>query len=775
MPRLLILSTLLFSFFTLSAQEKVTISGYIKDATTGEAQIGATVVVKELKSGTTANLYGFYSLTLPKGNYTLVFSYLGFTSLTKEISLQDNQKFNAELHPRKTELSEVVITGERETENVEKVEMSTINLKMETINKIPALMGEVDIIKAIQLLPGVQTGGEGSTGFFVRGGGVDQNLILLDEAPVYNAAHLMGFFSVFNQDAIKDVQLFKGGIPSQYGGRLSSILDVRMKEGNSKRMVVSGGVGTLSSRLTLEGPVIKNKSSFIISARRNYADIFLRLSPNEDLKNNRLYFYDLNGKWNYIIDDRNRVYLSAYTGRDRFRIGDFFGMSWGNKTLTGRWNHLFSERLFSNLTAVYSNFDYNLGIPEGFQAFNWKSSIIDLSLKNDYTWYLNTSNTLNFGFISTYHTFKPAEVTGLGDETIINDFKLPDNYALEHAVYIGNTQKISERVEAQYGIRYSLFQNIGSATVYQYDNNYDTTGTINYASGEIFNDYGGFEPRLGIRYLLNDVSSLKASYNRMRQYVHLASNSTNASPIDVWIPSSPNVKPQIADQVAAGYFRNFHNNMFETSVELYYKEMQNQIDYVDHARILFNPLLEGELRSGKATAYGSEFFIRKNTGKLTGWISYTLSRVRRTIPEINRGEPYRANYDRPHNLSIVLSYDLNKRVNLSTNWVYYTGAPVTAPTGRFEYMGMVAPVFSDRNAARLPDYHRLDLSATINSKPKEGKRFEGTWVFSIYNAYYRKNAFTINFQQNKEDPTKTEAVKVYFFAIIPAVAYNFRF
>jgi hypothetical protein len=772
MKQFVIFFFVLFPSF-LNAQEKFTISGYIKDAASGETQIGATVVVKELGSGTTTNQYGFYSLSLPKGEYTIVYSFIGYQSITRNISLQQNQKLNIDLKSVSQELGEVVVTGERKTDNVEKTEMSTVNLKMETINKIPALMGEVDIIRAIQLLPGVTTGGEGSTGFFVRGGGADQNMVLLDEAPVYNASHLMGFFSVFNQDAIKDVQLYKGGIPAQFGGRLSSVLDVRMKEGNNKKTVVSGGIGTLASRLTVEAPIVKDKGSFIISGRRNYADVFLKFAPNEDLRKNQLYFFDLNGKVNYTINDKNTIYLSAYTGRDVFKIGDLFGMSWGNKTFTARWNKLISDKLFSNLTFVHSNFDYNLGVPQGITAFNWKSSIIDYSVKNDYTLFLNPKNKVSFGLISTYHTFKPAEVNGLGRESVINSFQLPNNYALEHAAYIGNEQALGTRWNVQYGMRYSLFQNTGEATVYQYNGNFDTTGVVKYPKGEIFNAYGGFEPRLGIRYLLNDVSSLKASYNKTRQYLHLASNSTNASPIDVWIPSSPNVKPQIADQVALGYFRNLRNNEYEVSVEGYYKKMQNQIDYADHARILFNPLLEGEIRTGNAEAYGLEFLIRKQEGKFNGWIAYTLSRVFRTIPAINDGKPYPATFDRPHNLSVVLSYDMNKRVNFATNWVYYTGAAITAPTGRFEYMGMVAPVYSDRNGARLPDYHRLDLSATINGNPN--KRYQGSWVFSVYNAYYRKNAFSILFRQNKDNPQTTEAVKLYFFAIVPSVTYNFKF
>ncbi|MGD1845583.1 MAG: carboxypeptidase-like regulatory domain-containing protein [Salibacteraceae bacterium] len=769
-------------FIPLAAQNntkvvntKHTISGYIRDASSGEELIGASVLVKELGTGTVANLYGFYSLTLPPGTYHLVYSYVGFQPLTREVVLDDHRKIDVEMATNAETIQEVVITGEKENANVENVEMSVVKMNMETIEKIPALMGEVDVIKAIQLMPGVQTIGEGTSGFYVRGGGVDQNMILLDEAPVYNASHLLGFFSVFNSDAIREVQLFKGGIPSEYGGRLSSVLDIRMKNGNNKKYNLTGGIGTISSRLTVEGPLVKNKGSFLVAGRRTYADLFLKLSPNADIRENQLFFYDLSTKANYKINDRNRIFLSGYFGRDTFKAGSDFKISWGNATGTIRWNHLFSDKLFSNLTLLYSDFDYSLGTPEGTEAFEWESKIRDYSAKLDFNYFLSPAITLKYGINSTYHRFSPGVARGIGDETIFTEIGQDDYNALEHAIYISNEHKITARLSATYGIRYSMFQNIGSGTIYNFDDNFEKIDSTVYSRGDIFNTYHGPEPRVGLRYSLDEFSSLKASYNRTRQYVHLASNSTSSSPLDVWIPSTPNVKPQLADQVAVGYFRNFRQNMFEASAEVYYKDMQNVVDFKDHAQLLLNPRLEGELRTGRAWAYGLEMLVRKNKGDFTGWVSYTLSRARRKIDGINEGRAYFAKYDKTHDVSVVGSYQLNERWNFAANWVFSTGSAVTLPTGRFEYGGIIAPVYSDRNGSRLPSYHRLDLAVTLKSKPKENRRWNGEWVFSVYNAYFRKNVFAINFRQDEDNPTQTYAEKLYLFPIIPAVTYNFNF
>lgn len=760
---------------TILAQKKETISGYIRDAETGEEMIGATVFIKELKTGGTANIYGFYSISVAPGQYTIEYSFLGNQTVTKQVDLTQSVTLNIELPKNSESLKMVEVVGEAENQNVEEVQMSTVNMKMETIKKIPALMGEVDVIRAIQLLPGVQSGGEGSTGFFVRGGGLDQNLILLDEAPVYNAAHLFGFFSVFNQDAIKNAELYKGGIPARYGGRLSSVLDVRMKEGNSKETKVSGGIGLISSRLTVEGPLIKDKVSYIVSGRRTYGDIFLGLLPDDNpAKEAELFFYDLNGKVNWRINDKNRVFISAYTGRDVLGASDLFKLGWGNQTVTARWNHIFSDKIFSNFTGIYSNFNYNLGVPSGPNEFLWTSKIINYSFKNDYTWYLNTNNTIKFGIQSTYHTFVPAIIEPGEENDAFNRLEFFNRFALENAVYVSNEQKIGALWTLQYGLRFTTFSNIGRDTVYTYDENYNNTGFDAYEPGDIYNTFNNLEPRLAIKYTLNDVSSIKASYNRTAQYLHLASNSTGGAPLDVWMPSSTNTAPGLADQVAVGYFRNLKNNTYETSVELYYKELQNQIDFADNANILLNKQLEGVIRQGSGQSYGAEFFVRKNKGDLTGWVSYTLSRALRTVADINNGKTYFANYHRPHSVSIVGTYAINKKIDLSATWVYNTGARITAPTGRLDYGGEVIPVYSDRNESKMPDYHRGDIGMNWNLSEGKDKKFKSSLNFSIYNVYARKNAFSINFVEDDES-NKAVAEKTYLFSIIPSIAWNFEF
>ncbi len=769
---LLLLATLMAFSMQLDAQEKYTINGHIRDADSGEALIGATVYVTELGSGAVSNLYGFYSITLPAGDYQINYSYVGFESQARAVKLGQDEQIDIELGLKGTLIEEIVVKAESEKKNVEAVEMSSTKMNVETISKIPALMGEVDIIKAIQLLPGVQTAGEGTSGFYVRGGAVDQNLILLDEAPVYNAAHLMGFFSVFNPDAVKDVKLYKGGIPAEYGGRLSSVLDIRMKEGNNKRFAGSAGIGTISSRLTLEAPIVKDKGSFLISGRRTYADIFTVFAKDTSVRDNKLYFYDLNLKANYKLSEKDRIYASGYFGRDV--LGDSeFKISWGNATSSIRWNHVYNKRLFSNFTAIYSNFDYSLGEPEGVGAFEWNSNIRDWTGKLDFNYYLNTQNTLRFGLISTAHKFNPGVALGLGDETIFNEIGAKPTHALEHAAYVSNEMKITPLLTAQYGVRVSVFQNIGPGTVYSFDNQYEPTDTTVYEKGDIYNTYSSIEPRLGIRYTLSPNSSIKASYNRTTQYMQMASNSTSASPLDVWFPASPNVKPQRADQVALGYFTNLRDNEIEASVEVYYKKMYDQVDFKDHAQLLLNPQLEGELRTGKARAYGLELLVKKQKGRLTGWIGYTLSRTERNITAINNGNWYPAKYDKTHDISVVGSYDLNDRWDFAATWIYGTGSAVTMPTGRFEYAGVIAPVYSDRNDRRLPAYHRFDISATLY--PKKVRKITGNWVFSVYNAYNKKNAFSILFEPDENDPNVIKSYKTYLFPIIPSVTKNFKF
>ncbi|HRY98199.1 MAG TPA: TonB-dependent receptor [Bacteroidales bacterium] len=785
MKRLSLIGALLiFGFFRLLAAAdgpveemagRFTISGNIRNAGTGEELLGATVLVKELSTGTSTNVYGFYSISLLPGRYTLVFSYVGYEPHTQTFDLRTSTTCNIELRPVSAMLGEVVIQGQRQGENLAKAEMSVVKMDVKTIRKIPALMGEVDILKAIQLLPGVQATSEGGSGFSVRGGNPDQNLIILDEATVHNASHLLGFFSVFNNDAIKDVNLYKGDIPAWAGGRLSSLLDVRMKDGNMKAVSGSGGIGTISSRLTLEGPLQKDVSSWVLSGRRTYADVFLRLSKNEEINENILYFYDFNGKMNFRISENDRLFVSGYYGKDVFRNPDF-KMGWGNETMSMRWNHLFSKRLFSNVTVLRSAYRYNLGVPEGqANSFDWAARMVDHGIKADLGFYPDPNNTLRFGASTVYHRFEPGVARGLGEETIFSTFEVPHSFAIESGLYVSNEQKLGSRVVLKYGLRYSMFQNIGSGTVYNFDERFQVIDSSVYAQGRIYNTYAGFEPRAGMTYLLNEQSSLKLSYSRTRQYVHLASNSTGGTPLDIWFPSSPNVKPQVADQFALGYFRNLREGMIEASAEVYYKMVDHAIDFRDHAELLLNKELEGELRFGESRAYGLELLFRKNTGALTGWVGYTLSRSDRTIRGVNDGRTYRSPYDKPHDVSVVLSYELNPRLTFGANWVYATGNPVTFPTGRAVIGNKVVPIYSDRNTYRMPDYHRLDLSITLLGKAKPGRNFQGEWNLSVYNAYARKNAWAINFVQDEANPEITYAEKTYLFSIIPSLTYNFKF
>ncbi len=770
--------------YLLSADDgdKSTLSGYLRDSETGEELIGASVYIKSIKAGTITNAYGFYSLTVPKGKYEVSFSFIGYQDLVKTIDLTNDVKMNISIRTASRQLDEVEIIGERKNQNIETVEMSTIKIPIKAIKKMPALLGEVDVIKTVMLLPGVLAGVEGSSGFYVRGGNVDQNLILLDDAPVYNAAHVAGFFSVFNGDAIKDIKLYKGGIPSEYGGKLSSVLDIRMKEGNSKRISGSGGIGILSSRLTVEGPVIKDKASFIVSGRRTYFDLFLPLAKDTMVQQSALFFYDLNTKFNYKINDNNRIFLSGYFGRDVLNMAKMIRIDYGNSTSTIRWNHLFSDKLFLNTAFIYSNYNYHMGFDRDLMSMDWNSRIKDYSAKTDLTYYISPKSTIKTGIGSTYHDFDPGIIDSKID-TVNFNFELPHNYALEHFVFLQNEHNITPLLSMQYGIRFSAFQNIGTAEYYIYDKNdpqnYIVSDTITQPKGKIFNTYAGIEPRLGLKYSINEFSSLKASYNRTRQFIHLASNSTSATPLDIWIPSTPNVKPQIADQLAAGYFRNFKNNTYETSIEIYYKKMRNSIDFRDHAELLMNDRLEGELRIGEAESYGLEMLIKKQEGKFTGWISYTLSKTMRTIPEINEGKPYFAPYDRTNDISFVLSYDISKKINISANWVYSTAPPRTMPTGRFEYGGMIVPVYSDRNNVRIFDYHRLDLSCTIYFRKYNDentkRKFESSLNISAYNAYSRKNPYTIVFSQSENNPNETIAEMYYLFKMIPSITYNFKF
>lgn len=751
------------------------ISGYIKDADTGESLIGASVVVKELSVGTVSNNYGFYSLTVPSGAYTLACSYIGYQSKQQKIELTENIRLEIDLDPVSKELGEVQVSGDRKDKNLSQVEMGVEQLQQKTIKSIPALLGEVDLIKAIQLLPGVHSTAEGSNGFSVRGGSPDQNLILLDEANVYNASHLMGFFSVFNNDAIKDLKLYKGDVPAQYGGRLSSLLDVRMKDGNSKEVSGMGGIGSISSRFTIDGPIKKDKTTFLLSGRRTYLDLFLPLSSDEDVKNSRLYFYDASLKLTHRFNENNRMYVSGYLGRDVMK-SSFFRMGFGNRTFTLRWNHIFNPKLFMNLTTVWSRYDYELGTSEDEpSSWVWNSDLEDLGLKADFSYFITPKQSLKFGVQCFHHTFNPGAAMGVGEQSIFGEYIVDKSYALEHAIYLSHQLKIGDKLTVKYGLRASLFQNVGPGTVYSYDQNYEVVDSTSYGSGDVYQNYWGLEPRLGVNYMLGNNWSVKFNYNRSRQTIQQASNTAAGSPLDVWFPASPNVKPQVADQWALGVFRNFNEGIYQASLEGYYKKMRNTIDFADHADLLLNKYLEGELRIGSSKAYGLEFLLKKTAGDLTGWIGYTLSRAERTILGINAGKAYLAPFDKTHDVSVVMSYQLSKRTSLSANWIYSTGQPVTLPVQRYEIQGAIVPYYTERNGARYDDYHRLDLSLALQGRNKKSHAWRGEWVFSIYNVYNHKNTWALNFVQDSENPDVTYAEKTYLFPIIPAVTYNFKF
>ncbi|HCX21259.1 MAG: hypothetical protein CMB80_06790 [Flammeovirgaceae bacterium] len=778
----------LITFFAQS-QEKLTLSGYVKDAENGETLIGATVLIKELGSGNITNVYGFYSITVPPGQYSVDYRYVGYETITKEINLIANQRIDVELGAGSQQLQEVVVSARAEDANVSEVSMSTQEMDIKTIEKIPAFLGEVDVIKSIQLLPGVSSVGEGASGFNVRGGSVGQNLILLDEAPVYNSSHLLGFFSVFNPDAVKDVKLYKGGIPAQYGGRISSVLDVRMKEGNSKRLAVSGGVGTIFSRLAVEGPLIKDKASFIIAGRRSYADVLFKPFAEPLRDGAKLYFYDLTMKTNYTINDKNRVFLSGYLGRDVFLFDGSQGFSWGNKTATLRWNHLFNDQLFSNLTFLISDYDYSLKFGEDEEdLFEWNSNIKSYQFKPELSYFINTNSELKFGGDVIMYRFIPAEARGVsvGEEVNIS---LDEQKALESSIFLGLEQKMGN-LTVQPGLRLSNFNYLGGPTIFTYG---DTIPGIKKPvidereseDGEIIESYYNLEPRLALKYQLDPVSSVKASYNRMAQYLHLISNTTASNPLDLWMPTTNNLKPQIGHQIAVGYFRNFKDNAYEASIEIYGKHNENQIDYIDGAVLFFNEELEGELLSGTGRAYGLELYVKKKEGKFTGWVSYTLGRSELKVDGIGNNDWYPTRFDQLHNLTFAAFYELNESWTFSSNLSAISGTPFTSPNGRYEIQGYVAPTVDTRNAGRIPVTHRLDLSATWTFKKikPNGKERKGeqSMIFTAYNAYFRKNPFTIYFRQQKDrpeegEPIQTEAVQVSIFAaIIPGISYNFKF
>lgn len=760
--------------------EKFTISGSITDANNGEELIGASITVTQLPGvGAVTNAYGFYSLTLPKGEYEIVYHYIGFVDQIEKINLIANQTRNLKLATAQKELKQVeIVAGKRE--NLTKAEMGVTKVDMKELEKIPVIFGERDIIKTLQLLPGVKTAGEGNTGIYVRGGGADQNLILLDEAPVYNASHLLGFFSTFNTDAIKDVTLYKGNMPAEYGGRLSSTIDIKMKEGNDKRYVISGGLGLISSRINIEGPIVKNKGSFIITGRRTYADLFLKALPKSNpARNSTLYFYDVNLKANYRVGSKDRLFLSGYLGRDKFGINTTnggissgFSIDYGNITGTLRWNHIFSEKLFSNTSLIFTNFDYKIGINTVAANIDIKSVVTDYNVKQDFQYYLANKHALKFGLLSIMHTIQPGNVTS-NDTSKANRVSLSKKYGWENALYLQHEWKPLRNLEINYGARLSTFSVTGPSTNYSYDNTGAAIDSVKYKLGQFGKTYVYIEPRFALSYNFLPNHAIKAAYSRNTQNVHQLSNSQIGNPTDVWILSSNNVKSGIADQVSLGYYLNFWKDRFEFSIEGYYKHLWNQIDYRNGAVLRANDQIESQLVYGQGRAYGAEFYLRKKTGKVTGWISYTLSKTERKFDAIEEGRYYNAKQDRTHDLSVVLIYQIIPRLSVSATFVYYTGNAVTFPSGKYVVNNNIANYYTERNGYRTPAYHRLDIG--VNYDLKTRKNFEHSLAFSIYNLYAQKNAFSFSFQPNPDDPRTAEIVKTYLFRIVPSLTYNFKF
>ena len=781
---------------TIQGQQKYTLSGTISEVSSNETLIGVTVAIPELKTGVTTNEYGFYSITLPEGTYTVLISYLGFEDITQQITLTENRRKDFLLSEEAEQLEEVVVTENVEKMDIRKPQMSVNTLSVGTIKKIPVILGEADVIKSILLLPGVTNAGEGASGFNVRGGAADQNLILLDEAIIFNSSHLFGFFSVFNPDAIKDVKLYKGGIPARYGGRVSSVLDIFQKEGNSKEFKMNGGIGAVASRLLLEGPIKKDKAAFLIGGRASYAHLFLPLFDVD----NTAYFYDLNTKFNYRLNEKNNIFLSGYFGRDVFGINDSFVNTYGNAVGNFRWNHLFSDKLFSNLSLIYS--DYYYGLKLDFVGFNWNSGIRNFNLKYDLKHYATDKLQINYGINNVYYQFNPGKIEPSNSESGIIEEQLIEKYANEFAAYVDFEHRLSENLSVGYGLRFSHFMRLGQDELNVYANNNPVTydpflliyqeadpiDVINPGRGTTLSHFSNFEPRVSLSYTLNQSSSIKASYTRLAQYLHLLSNTSSPTPLDVWTPSGPFTKPQLLDQYAFGYFKNINDGDFSLETEVFYKDVQNRIDYIDGANLIANNAIEQVILNGEARAYGLEFLLRKNEGKLQGWLAYTLSKSEQRTPGrapvidngrsnvetgINFGNWYNTPYDKTHDISLFLSYDLTDKWSFSGNFTYQTGQPTNYPVGQFEFQDLTVPYYGLRNSQRLPAYNRLDLSATLKPKKNKNRKLKGEWVFSLYNVYNRRNAASINFRQN-DDTGVNEAVRTSIFGIVPAVTYNFN-
>lgn len=774
---------------SLQAQKKFTISGVVADEKNKETLIGVSLYVQETKTGLVTNEYGFYSITLPEGDYTLQINYMGYQTVTEKIKLNQDLKKNFYLSVSSQQLDEVVIVDNKKRVDIRKPEMSVNKLTIHEIKEMPVIFGEVDVLKSILTLPGVTNAGEGQSGFNVRGGGADQNLVLLDESTIYNSSHLFGLFSVFNPDAIKDLKLYKGGIPSRFGGRLSSILDIYQKEGNKNAFHMNGGIGLISSRILAEGPIVKDKGSFLIAGRGSYAHLFLKLFDNP----NSAYFYDLNTKLSYSINEKNNIYLSGYFGRDVFQLNDSFVNTYGNAVINFRWNHLYSDKLFSNLSMIYS--DYYYGLQLDFVGFNWDSGIKNYNIKYDFKHYITDKFKLNYGVQSHYYDFNPGKIEPTGEESGINPEQLDKKYAMENAVYADAEHQISNKISLSYGLRFSNFLRLGQQTLNVYANDQpvifnpdfqiyqsaEPIGTVSYGKNKTIAKFDNLEPRFAVSYVINEEQSVKASYNRMTQYLHLISNTQSPTPLDVWAPSDRYLKPQLLDQVAVGYFRNFKDDLYSLEVESFFKKIKNRVDYIDGANLIANEAIERVVLNGKARAYGLEVLFRKNSGRFKGWVSYTLSRTEqqvagRTSEEtgINNGNWYKTGFDKLHNLAVVANYKLNEKWRFSANLIAQTGQPVTFPNGQYQYEGITVPVFSGRNEENLPTYHRLDVSATLTPTKNKGRKWQAEWVFGIYNLYNRQNAASITFRQNQETGSN-EALRLSIFGIVPSATYNIKF
>ena len=762
------------------AQEKYTISGYVKEAETGEYLIGASVYIQENMQGVSTNQYGFYSLTVDEGSYTLDISFLGLKSIQQKINLTEDKRINVSLINASILTDEVIVEAEAPDQNVESTNMSQVKVDVKTIKELPAFMGEVDVLKTIQLLPGVQSSGEGSSGFYVRGGGPDQNLILLDEATVYNASHLFGFFSVFNADAIKDINLIKGGMPAQYGGRLASVLDISMKEGNSRTYEVDGGIGLISSRMTLQGPIKKDTSSFILSGRRTYIDVLVNplINDTSAFKGTGYYFYDLTSKVNYRISDKDRIFLSGYFGRDVFTFrnkkrGFAFDIPWGNATASMRWNHLFNDRLFVNTSVIFSDYNFSFSAEQNDFEFKLSSGITDWNTKVDFSYLPNYRHTIKFGSHFTYHTFVPGSVSGRSGEVSFEPDQIYKQYSNEGAVYFSDDVEVNDNIKIHAGLRYSSFQHGGPVTVRNY--------LKNEITGDTSNHHRHLEPRLSLRYKLNKTSSLKSSYSQNYQYIHLASVSSVSLPTDLWIPSSKIIKPQYGRQFALGYFKNLFDNKWEMSVEAYHKKMENLIEYREGVfpEDNTNSNQDDAFTFGNGESYGIEFFIKKRLGKTTGWVGYTLSKTDRFFDKLNNGELFPAKYDRTHDISFTASHELNDQWVISAVFVYATGNTLTPVKDRYVFDGNFYSQYGERNSYRMPAYHRMDVSATY-SRNKPNKKFNSSWNFSIYNLYNRANPYFIYFDVEgegslNEGDFQAQAYQISLFPILPSITWNFNF